>query len=118
MGFSWRQNLGRSQTRRMRDNPSDRAAHQTEQGQSGKHVDREVERVIAPGCDSAHGVVECESEVEKGSSLDGEAVTVRWRERLPERPQVAERRIVDDGRLVVEEQGNAEAAGVRGQHYS
>ena len=92
------------------------AADNAEQGQSGKYMDYQVCAVKGPRVQPAHGIVQGEREIHDrpGSRPHG---TLRAHEKhVPKRPQAADRRIVDDVAVVIEDEGAAKAVRIGGQH--
>ena len=74
-----------------------RSPQDAEERQGGEDVDRQVDGMIAPGIQPAEGVVDGEGEVQQRPAADRLAVARRG-ERLPDRPEMADRRVLNDRR--------------------
>ena len=95
--------MSRCRTRPRRE----RAADDTKQGQPGQNMDRQVQGMITPHRRPADGMVDRQGKIQDGPAARGRV------DRGPERgAPVSDRRVADDGRNVVEKQGNRKSPAV------
>ena len=79
--------------------PQERAPHQPEQRQAGEEVNEQVERVVAPDPGPAHRVIDRQREVGQRPARD--RFIGRGPPGPPERPQLADRGVLQNGRFVI-----------------
>ena len=84
--------------------------HDSQEQQSRQNVDRHIDQMVAPDVQPAESIVQRQRKADHGPSAD--QIRLGRKEHPPERPEVANRSVIDDPTLVVEHEFAMQAVAI------